>query len=704
MHFDDPSDAKDARLAIAAFMARTKLDLTDAFGTMEREVEGDPVAFDTRSKKALDQYLTDLPAQLLPEQRQFLRDELEEDRGLMLNGLRTAALERDRVGHNADLARVADRFAADAETEARKLGFSGEVDGGFRALAVHQGLGKVELALSERTDLDDQQKQDFLTQARSRSAEAAVSGAFEAGLADGPDAAQQMIEDFRAMDSPEGIDKDTQEAIATRLNGRLRDARNRLMLETLTAETEAVVERAQTVTELLVGAGEGTAGHAEIQAAALSPKRKSRLAARVEARMAEERKRHDGRTLIARIMAGESAEGDTPILDPSNPDHQAAVDDYFKTVVVPNRGRVKGAAPLIAATGMVPKGVNLILAKALSLPPDLGEEPRSGPSPSEQAIVAGLVARIDAAAPHALDGIDPRIRARAELINNLIDGGGSPEQAALRADALMAQQAAEANAPAPEFDPGFALNCAFDPEVDPGFAIDGAFDPEVDPGFARGRALDPEFDPGFIALDEDEDFDDDGMDVATDANDGELVGDDGDNQLAQAPGPAGAKQKVPANTQSPVPNPKIRDDSKKKPSLGDGRFGTSRDGGTRTHEGVDLEAAPGTAVRSPIDGTIVHVGDPYKPTHPLHGQFNTIHIREANGDLFKLFYVAPTDASGKPLIKPGDRVKVGDPIGTMQDRAAANPGMTNHVHVEVLPPGSKTPVDPAPWLKAWGVK
>ncbi len=68
----------------------------------------------------------------------------------------------------------------------------------------------------------------------------------------------------------------------------------------------------------------------------------------------------------------------------------------------------------LAATGMVPEGVNLILTKALSLPPDLGSEPKTGPGPAEQAIVAGLLVRIDTAAPEALNGIDPRIRARGE--------------------------------------------------------------------------------------------------------------------------------------------------------------------------------------------------------------------------------------------------------------------------------------------------
>ncbi len=69
----------------------------------------------------------------------------------------------------------------------------------------------------------------------------------------------------------------------------------------------------------------------------------------------------------------------------------------------------------IAATGMVPEGVNTILLKALSLPPDLGSKLKTGPGPAEQAVAATVLARIDAAAPGALDGIEPRIRARGEI-------------------------------------------------------------------------------------------------------------------------------------------------------------------------------------------------------------------------------------------------------------------------------------------------
>ncbi len=246
MYFDDPSNEADARLAMAAFVARTKLDLTDAFGALEQEVKGDPVAFDEGSKKALDETFTDLPPQLPPGQRKFLLDELEEDRGLMLDGLRTAALERDRTRHNRDLARVAETFTAEAEVEARKLGSFGTLGGDVMSRAVHQGLAKTEMALFERTDLAEAEKKELLSQARVRAAEAVVGGAFESGLAEDPDQAQALLKEFQALKAPAGIDKQTQEAIARRLGGRLRDARNRIILETMTAKSEAIAERALT--------------------------------------------------------------------------------------------------------------------------------------------------------------------------------------------------------------------------------------------------------------------------------------------------------------------------------------------------------------------------------------------------------------------------------------------------------------------------
>ena len=150
-----------------------------------------------------------------------------------------------------------------------------------------------------------------------------------------------------------------------------------------------------------------------------------------------------------------------------------------------------------------------------------------------------------------------------------------------------------------------------------------------------------------------------------------------------------------------MPNPKIRDDRRGHGSFGDKR--TNPDGSIREHKGVDLEALPGTPIKSPVDGTVRRIGDPYGPENRLHGQYKSITIRTEDGREVRMFYVAPTDAEGSQIINKGDKVSAGSVIGTLQDRAKASSGMKNHVHLEIRDKQGKA-VDPAPWLNNWGVK
>jgi murein DD-endopeptidase MepM/ murein hydrolase activator NlpD len=147
-----------------------------------------------------------------------------------------------------------------------------------------------------------------------------------------------------------------------------------------------------------------------------------------------------------------------------------------------------------------------------------------------------------------------------------------------------------------------------------------------------------------------------------------------------------------SNMQSPVPNPKMRNDNQ-----GHGHFGADRDGGKRRHKGVDIESAPKTVVKSPVDGVVERIGDPYGD-----GNYKIVWIRTKDNREVGLYYVTPNDADGNPIIKPGDPVKSGAPVGTMQDLTKKFPGMDNHLHLEILRGGKA--VDPAPWLKQWGLK
>lgn len=109
-----------------------------------------------------------------------------------------------------------------------------------------------------------------------------------------------------------------------------------------------------------------------------------------------------------------------------------------------------------------------------------------------------------------------------------------------------------------------------------------------------------------------------------------------------------------------------------------GHFGASR--GSRKHAGIDFVANPGAAVFAPIGGTTrklqVYSGNP---------TWTGVAIKNADYEV-KLFYVAP-------LGNLPARVQRGERLGSMQNRAAGNSSMKNHIHVEVWVKGKQ--VDPA---------
>jgi len=121
-------------------------------------------------------------------------------------------------------------------------------------------------------------------------------------------------------------------------------------------------------------------------------------------------------------------------------------------------------------------------------------------------------------------------------------------------------------------------------------------------------------------------------------------------------------------------------------NAGDGHYHASRDGGTRLHRGVDLVATFGQTVTSPFSGVVKRVGVAYNGDN----RFRTIHIKSDDEDLIiKILYV-------RPIVKKGDRVTSGQPIGTVQDLTQRYAGITNHLHIEVLVGGAH--VDPTPYL------
>jgi murein DD-endopeptidase MepM/ murein hydrolase activator NlpD len=113
--------------------------------------------------------------------------------------------------------------------------------------------------------------------------------------------------------------------------------------------------------------------------------------------------------------------------------------------------------------------------------------------------------------------------------------------------------------------------------------------------------------------------------------------------------------------------------------FGDGEFGARRDGGSRDHEGVDYVAVAGQDVKAPISGYVTKIGFAYAGYSDL--KFVEI-SNPALGYVARAFYVSPE-------VEVGQTVRLGQTIGTDQGLQKHYPGITNHVHLEVMEPGGE---------------
>jgi len=111
--------------------------------------------------------------------------------------------------------------------------------------------------------------------------------------------------------------------------------------------------------------------------------------------------------------------------------------------------------------------------------------------------------------------------------------------------------------------------------------------------------------------------------------------------------------------------------------FGDGWFGARRDGGSRDHEGVDYIASAGQAVHAPMSGYVTKIGYAYAGDTSL--KFVEI-TNPALGYAARAFYV-------NPGVEVGASVRLGQPIGEVESLQDHYPGITNHVHLEILAPG-----------------
>jgi hypothetical protein len=115
---------------------------------------------------------------------------------------------------------------------------------------------------------------------------------------------------------------------------------------------------------------------------------------------------------------------------------------------------------------------------------------------------------------------------------------------------------------------------------------------------------------------------------------------------------------------------------------GCGGYGASRSGGKRKHNGLDVAAAAGTTIFAPYDCEIFR---PDITVYTDRPEFRGLELKATNpiqsGINVKLFYVVTL-----PHLTTGAKVKQGDPIATVQDRAGKL-DMINHVHIEIWEAG-----------------
>jgi len=111
---------------------------------------------------------------------------------------------------------------------------------------------------------------------------------------------------------------------------------------------------------------------------------------------------------------------------------------------------------------------------------------------------------------------------------------------------------------------------------------------------------------------------------------------------------------------------------------GDGNYGANRNGGKRTHNGIDFLAVPGTTVQSPVAGKVTKLGYTYADDL----SYRYVEITDDSSRRHRFFYV-------KPAVAVNDMVFVESIIGTAANICDRYPDreMKNHIHYEVMTAG-----------------
>lgn len=108
-------------------------------------------------------------------------------------------------------------------------------------------------------------------------------------------------------------------------------------------------------------------------------------------------------------------------------------------------------------------------------------------------------------------------------------------------------------------------------------------------------------------------------------------------------------------------------------------FGDPRDGGSRTHEGLDMMATEGTPIVSPTQAVVIRVGD---------GSGSGLYVSTANpgGETFVYMHLSKVAD-----IDEGDELEAGDLIGYVGNTGNASGGAA-HLHFEIRE--NREPTDP----------
>ena len=107
-------------------------------------------------------------------------------------------------------------------------------------------------------------------------------------------------------------------------------------------------------------------------------------------------------------------------------------------------------------------------------------------------------------------------------------------------------------------------------------------------------------------------------------------------------------------------------------TFGSGLFGASRDGGKRTHSGIDFACYPGSIVLACSSGTVTKLGYPYGDDP----YYRYVEVTDHDLRRFRYFYVKPTVSMNQMIIKGGA-------LGTSQELNRRYVGITEHVHLEI---------------------